>query len=247
MQRQRAWSYALYIILLAVLLVVSGRVNAVLATTSSSTNYQATEMEFNAGAQQEGCSTNYCTKVSIGDMTVQQSNSPSTAAFGTISSNEPLLEVIVDQGESNLGVLTAEHAATKTMVIHIRNYLSAGYVLQITGTPPKYGSHTLSTPSTPTASIPGTEQFGINAVANTLPNVGADPVQSPSSEFSYGVVDNEYATTNMFKYESGDVVARSQTASGQTSYTVSMIMNISNSTPAGHYSGDYSAVVIPVY
>jgi hypothetical protein len=110
-----------------------------------------------------------------------------------------------------------------------------------------YSGHVLNTPSTPTAALPGTEQFGINATVNTVPNVGTDPVQIPSDQVSFGKVNDDYRIQNKFKYLSGDNVARSDTQSGETDYTISMIVNISNSTPAGHYSGDFSAVVIPVY
>lgn len=171
----------------------------------------------------------------------------STAQFGTVTDSEPLLEVIVDPGDSNLGVLSAESTAYKTTSIRIRSYLSSGYTLQIVGNPPKYGGHTLNAPSTPTSALPGTEQFGINAVANTTPNVGADPLQVPSSQTSFGVVGDDYKTPNKFKYVSGDEVARSDSESGETNYTISMIVNVANNTPAGHYSGDFSAVVVPVY
>jgi len=173
----------------------------------------------------------------------------STAKFGSISAtdSDPLLEVIVDSGASNLGTLTTESTAYKSMTVRVRTYLSDGYVLQIVGNPPKYGDHTLATPTTPTSALPGTEQFGINATTNTTPNVGADPLQVPSSQTSFGVVNDNYKLANKFQYISGDEVARSESESGRTDYTISMIVNVSNSTPAGHYTGDFSAVVIPVY
>lgn len=246
MQRRRWWLYT-RIVVIAALTTVSGGFATVAAESSNSANYQATDLQFNSGTL-EGCSAQYCAKASIGDIAAGETKAPaSTANFGSETSSEPLLEVIVDTGESNLGILDTEHTATKTSVVRIRSYLSDGYTLQITGTPPKYGAHTMATPGSPTASTPGKEQFGINVVANTSPSLGADPVQVPSSEFSFGEVTDDYKTPNRFKYVSGDVVARSTKASGQTDYTVSMIVNISNTTPAGRFTGDYSAVVIPLY
>ena len=215
---------------------------------SSSNSYQVTETEFGAGSSAQTCSGQYCSQTSIGDMTAGNANSATYATkFGTITNSEPLLEVIVEPGNSDLGVLTTEQTATKTTIVRIRNYLSGGYTLQIVGDPPKVGGHTLKTPSTPTASAPGTEQFGINAVANTTPSVGTNPEQVPSGQISFGSVDDNFNTPNMFMYTSGNRVAYSNTESGRTDYTISMIVNISNLTPAGHYSGDYAAVVIPVY
>lgn len=246
MQKRRLWRCVKISLLVA--LVFGGGTQVALATTSSSNHYQVTETEFGASSTSESCSDAYCARASIGDMAAGSSKSAkSTATFGSVTSDEPLLEVIVDPGTSDLGTLTTEHTATKTMTVRVRNYLSDGYTLQITGNPPKYGGHTLDTPTTPTASKPGTEQFGINAVVNTTPAVGLNPVQVPSSETSFGIINDDYGTPNLFKYSDNDVVAHSDSESGRTDYTVSMIVNVSNSTPAGHYTGDFSAVVIPVY
>jgi len=246
MQKKRLRHYSK--LLLLAMLLVSTHAGAAFAVTSNSANYQMTETQFNAGAMSENCSGEYCAQISIGDMSVGGSSSGNSAAeFGSITPNEPMLEVIVDPGESNLGVLTTEKTASKTMIVRIRNYLSSGYVLQIVGDPPKYGDHKLKTPTSPTTSSPGTEQFAINAAVNTTPSIGAAPVQVPSLATSFGVVNPDYQTPNLFKYVSEDVVARSDKESGRTDYTISMIVNIANSTPAGNYGGDFSAVVIPVY
>ena len=245
MQKRREWKGPKFVVLAAMVAVIT--TPAVFAANPSSNNYELSESGFNAG-QLDACSGQYCAQASIGDTSSGNAQgATSTASFGPITPNEPALEVIVDPGISNLGVLTTEQTASKSMIVRVRNYVSTGYVLQITGSPPKYSNHTLATPSTPTASAPGTEQFAINAAANTTPAIGAAPVQVPSGEFSFGTVATDYGTANLFKYESGDVVAQSSSQSGQTDYTISMIINISNSTPAGRFQGDYSAVVIPVY
>lgn len=251
MQRGK-WRHAAKSILLVVVAITIGATNPAFAVTSSSTNYEITETDFNAGSSLNSCSGQYCAQASIGDMTAGEAasagGSKTTAEFGSIpASSDPMLEVIVDAGQSNLGVLTTEKTATKTMTVRVRTHLSDGYTLQIVGTPPKYGNHTLSTPSTPTAAIPGTEQFAINAVANTFPNVGADPLQVPSNQTIFGAVQDDYRTPNKFKYVNEDIVALSESESGRTDYTISMIVNIASSTPAGHYTGDFSAVVTPIY
>lgn len=246
MRKRGLWQCAKFMLLAVA--IIGGGAGTAYATTSNSSNYQATQLELGASAPLSGCSEQFCAQASIGNMTTgKATNGTTTAHFGSVTKGEPLLEVIVDEGESNLGVLTTERTATKITTVQVRSYLSDGYVLQIVGDPPKYKDHTLTTPSSPTASDPGTEQFGINATANTTPEVGADPVQVPSSEMSFGAVEDAYKGANLFKYASGDVVARSETESGRTDYTISMIVNISNSTPAGHFSGDFSAVVIPSF
>lgn len=223
-------------------------VGTAFAVPSNSSNYQVVESQIGAGGTLESCSDQYCAQATMGDMAAGTSTGgPSTAAFGQVVSGEPLLEVIVDTGQTDLGVLTTERTATKTMTVRVRSYLSDGYIMQIVGTPPKYGSHTLATPSNPTGSHQGTEQFGLNAVANTTPTIGAAPVQVPSDQMSFGEVNDDYKTPNLFKYASGDVVAHSLSESGRTDYTISMIVNVSGNTPAGHYAGDFAAIVTPVY
>lgn len=246
MQKRTVWGVSRSL-LLAVLAAVCIVVPAY-AQTSSSNNYKASEMQFGAGSSNESCSGNYCARASIGDIAGGESKSVSNSAvFGPVAPSEPSLDMIIDTGNVNLGVLTTEVPATKTATMKVRTYLTDGYTLQITGDPPKYANHTLATPATPTASTPGTEQFGINLVANTVPNVGVNPVQVPSGEFSFGSVLPNYSTPNRFMYSSGDVVARSPTQTGQTDYTVSFIINISNATPAGQFKGEYSAVIIPIF
>ena len=213
--------------------------------TTASPNYQVTEPQFGAGSELDTCSNGYCAHATIGNLD-GGADTPSSASFGLIpQDSDPLLEVIVDPGVSYLGVLSTTETAKKTMIVRVRTYLTDGYTLHIYGTPPKYDSHTLSVPTKPTTSTPGTEQFALNVVRNTVPDFGADPVQVPSDSLSFGEVAPDYQTANLFKYVNGDMIASSAVETGRTDYTVSMIVNISNKTPAGHYSGDYSAIVIP--
>jgi hypothetical protein len=234
------------VLVLAVSLIVFGGASIANAQTAISPNYQITESQF--GTTSKSCSGQYCAQASIGEATDGKPSASSTAQFQDITDNEPFLDMIVEPGESNLGVLSTERTATKTTAIKVRSYLiSGGYTLQIIGESPKFDGHTLATPTVPTASVPGTEMFGINVVANTTPVVGANPVQVPADQQIFGVPDDDYKTPNKFMYASEDVVARGVTDSGHTDYTVSMIVNISSDTPAGKYTGDFTAMLIPAY
>lgn len=236
------------LVLFAVAVVAIGASPA-LAQVSTSPNYQVTETQFNSGASLNSCSSGYCARVSIGDVGTGDSGTPgkSTAEFGPVTPDLPSLEVIVDPGISSLGTLTTETPGYKTMVVRVKSYLSNGYTLQINGTPPKYGNYLLNTPTSPTSSQPGTEQFGINVVDNSTPDVGANLVQVPDAETSFGQAMPNYSQPNKFMYNSGDVVAFSNRSSGRTDYTVSMLVNIAGNTPAGQFVGDYAAIVIPIY
>lgn len=245
--RVRNWWHYTRPLLVAGLITTACAV-PVFAQTAKSPTYQVSETQFGATSANQNCSAQYCAKASIGDMSGKAAEVVGgTAKFEPLEGSEPRLEVIVEPGISHLGTLTTETTATKTMIVRISNYLGEGYTLQVDGDPPKFNGHTLATPSSPTASSPGTEQFAINVVANTTPNVGAEPQQVPSDQETFGVVDDNYDTANLFKYSSGQVIARSDSESGRTDYMISMIINVSNSTPAGHYSGDFAAVVVPAF
>ncbi len=248
MQRYKL-GFGVVMLLLATVFVVS-EVNPAFAVTSRSSNFEASEAEFGAGSALETCSGLYCARASIGNLSPGGAvESESTAAFSPIEagSDEPLLEVIIDPGDSNLGVLDIDKTASKSSIVRIRNYLSQGYTVQLIGKPPVYDGHTLNTPSVPTESAAGTEQFGVNVVKNTTPEIGANPVFVPNSETSFGEAAPGYNQPDLFKYSDGDVIAFSEKESGRTDFTVSMIINVSGSTPAGHYATDFSVLVVPVY
>ena len=246
MQKRKLWRGVQAVLLVAGIILVGGATTA-FATDSSSNHYQITESQFSGGSNLQSCSQQYCAQATIGDgnsVTPRQSSSSFTA---TSDDKDPVIQVIIEPGDSNLGTLTSEHTATKVTSIKIRTYLSGGYILQILGDPPKFSNHTLDALTVPTASQPGKEQFGMNLVANTTPSVGTVATQVPDDGTIFGEPTADYKTANLFKYVSGDVVAHSLKDSGETDYTLSTIVNISNSTPAGHYSGDFAAVVMPAY
>jgi len=244
MQKLRVWRNLKFLLVgLVVLGVVIGiGTGTALAVTSSSNNYQLTESEFTTGGNLQSCSGQYCSQTSTG-------NIGGGGDFDNVNGDDAVLEVIIESGISDLGVLSTQSTATKTTIVKVRS-LQTGYTMQIIGAPPTYDGHALNTLTEPTASILGQEQFGINIVANTTPSFGANPNQVPKVETSfgqmiYGEVTENYGQQNKFMYASGDTVARSRTDSGRTDYTVSMILNISSETPAGRYTGDFSAIVMP--
>lgn len=220
------------------------------ATTTNSPNFEASETEFGAGAALETCSGQYCAKATIGSIGGEASSQNFTAAFSAIEEGdeEPLLELMVEPGESNLGQLSIDRTATRTMLLHVRSHFAGGYTVQVVGTPPQFEGYVLATSLEPIASKKGSEQFGLNITANTDPRVGSEPEYISGDETSLqNILLPKYGTPNLFSYINGDIVAKTNSESSQIRYTVSMIVNVSGDTPAGHYSGDYSALVTPVF
>lgn len=210
------------------------------AQQSSSTNYSVNEVFFGTGGELNACSTSYCSKQAAGETTVGSTSSGSyRAQSGFNSDRAPSLEFIVTGGSTDLGVMSVASAKTTTATFSVKTYLAGGYVVQTESDPPANtlpNQPMLTNLTSPTASSPGTEQFGINLVANTNPvTFGADPIQVPDNTFSFGAAASGYNTANLFKYVKGDTVASSTQSTGETDYTVSYLFNISSITAAGEY------------
>ena len=225
----------------------------------TSTNYQSNEVFFGTGGDNSQSSTNYNAHASIGALGVGNGTSTNYQAYsGFLTPNEPFLSMTVNTATVSLGTLATGSAATGTSTFTVTAYVDSGYTVQSVSQPPSYtsgsGSHTLAGMSLGN-SIPGSEQFGMNLRANTLPStLGADPSPQPSSSFANGQAATGYSTVNQYRYTAGDVIACSGTSGtcsgtgwGQTIYTISYIANISLITPAGNYSVNQDLVVVATY
>lgn len=241
----RSWRLRYFgsVILLLVVSIIGA--SYVSATTSSSTNYQTTQTHFGPASTSHSCSGSYCSEVSIGSAGATPSTGYSTS-FTSAPDGKPSLSMIIDPGVSNLGVLSTDATAYKIMTVKVRSQLSGGYTLQVVGDAPHVGSNYLKTSASPVASQPGHEQFGVNVVKNTSPKVGSDPNQIvKGSSGDGGKVASNYGSANKFMYHPDDLVASSGEQSSETSYTISMIINISGSTVPGHYAGDFQILMMP--
>jgi hypothetical protein len=158
------------------------------------------------------------------------------------------LEFQVNSASVNLGTLTTGTTGTGTATFSVKSYLANGYQVVNASVPPKNGSYTIAGLNSQAASSPGTEQFGINLASNTSPaTFGSDPIQVPSGTFSYGDAATGYDTPNVYRYVNGDVVAESSRSTGETDYTISYIMNISNATPGGTYTMSHVLVATSTF
>lgn len=235
---------------LSLIVVLSGMVFLGPAVAAlSSPNYIIEEDFVGGGGVEDSSSENYRSQDSIGAPAVgDATGNDYRSQSGATTTSDPMLEFSVTDSTVALGSLNSSLTRTDTAAFTVRNYTSYGYVVQVVGDPPSNGSHTLANMSSSAASAPGTEQFGINLVANTNPtSFGADPVQVPSGDFSYGEAEAGYNTANVYKYNTGDVIARAVKSSGRTDYTVSYMANISNQTPGGHYSGSQTLICTGTY
>lgn len=253
--RQRRLCYSIYyymgikrtLLSLVLAVVPMAGVAGLAAAQSTSPNYRVDEYYFGTGGELDASSQNYRAKQSAGELGVGNTKSSSyQAQVGFNTTDVPMLEVAVN-GDVDFGILDTETTAIGTANIQVRTYLASGYNMIIAGPAPTYAGKALNSPSMPTAAQPGTEQFGINLVDNSSPNIGTNPEQVPDNTFSFGLPTANYITPNEFMYQDGDTVAHSNSSSGQTNYTLSMIANMSNATPAGRYTTGLSVVVVAAF
>jgi hypothetical protein len=223
--------------------------SAASAFAISSTNYIIDEDFVGGGGTVDSSSPSYSAQDSIGATAVGDSESANNRLqSGATTTDDPMLEFSVSTTSVSLGALMTSLTRTGTASFSVRNYTSSGYVVQVIGAPPSNGSHTLTNMASSAASSQGTEQFGINVVANTSPETfGSNPVQVPSADFSFGTAASGYDTANAFKYNSGDTIALATESSGQTDYTMAYITNISTATPGGNYTGTQTLVCTGTY
>ena len=212
----------------------------------TSANYHFDETSITGGGLIESNSTNYRSGSSLGDTAVGESASTNfQTQSGSQTTNDPTLSFIVENADASFSDFSAGATSTATASFSVINYTSFGYVVHIVGTPPSNGSHTIPALATTDSSIPGTEQFGLNLVANTSPtSFGANP---DHGQFGLGSATNDYDDPNMFRFVSGEAIASAPKTSGKTTYTISYIVNVGPLTPGGKYEGNQTLIVTGTY
>lgn len=221
-----------------------------LAAQSSSSNYQVNEVFFGSGGELHACSGNtYCAKQSAGEVVTGNTKSANYQAEGGFNTDRsPYIQFVVNNTSVNLGTLATNSTKTATATFSVKTYLAHGYAVINASDPPSNNGYTINALATPSPSSPGTEQFGINLVANTIPTTfGANASQSPDNTFGFGVPAADYSSPNNYKYAKGDTIALSTSSSSSTTYTISYIFNISSVTPGGTYEGRHVLVATSTY
>ncbi len=243
-------------------LVVTGY-PTVAAAQSTSPSYRVEESYFGTGGSVDSTSPNYRARGSAGALGVgsaSSNNYDAVAGFNTPS--EPFLEVFVTDADVNLGTLSdtttssgAAQAGDCNCSFSVRSYLTSDYVVVNAGNTPTnergYSLQRKATQGAPSTNI-GVEEFGMNVVDNSNPDIGANPKNQPDDTFADGRAETGYQLSNQFKYGIGDIIARSPTVAGnpgvgKTDYTVSYIAKIRSITPAGNYTMKHDIIVVALF
>ena len=211
-----------------------------------SNSYQIDESSIGTSGPLNQSSANYGLSGAAGDIGVGNSASENFQVdAGSKTDPSPVLAFSVDNTQANFGVLSPTTTATAIANFSVLNYSSHGYTVQIFGNSPTNDSHSIKPLTNMELSQPGTEQFGINLVANTQPiSIGANP---DNGLFGFGSLTDDYKVSNYYKYSEGDIIARAGKSSGITNYTITYVMNVAGLTPGGEYRSDQLLVVLGTY
>ena len=220
----------------------------VFAETLQSPNYKLDESSIGSDDSAQSSSANFKTDngAAIGGLSIGNSASANyQVENGTKTSPDPTLSVAITNAAVNFGSFSAGSATTATANFSISNYTSYGYAVQIVGKAPSNGDHTISPMTSSGASQAGTEQFGINLVANTQPiSVGANP---DKGQFGFGSAAPNYAVANEYRYVNGETIALAPKSSGITAFTISYLVNVNSLTAGGQYTSNQTIVVTGTY
>ena len=133
----------------------------------------------------------------------------------------------------NFGNVNTRSAGSGQSQLLLATNAPNGYSVYVSGPTMTSGNNTISALQNPDVSRPGTSQFGVNLRANSDPAVGAEPANSGPTT---GSIVGGYGTPNQYKYASGDMIANGTGVEADLVYTISYLVNISNSQPVGIYS-----------
>ena len=133
---------------------------------------------------------------------------------------------------SDMGQMAPDSTLIAQSQMAVGTNASGGFVITANGLPPTAGTDVMDSPDAPTESLPGTNQFGINLVANNDPTVGGDP----EGIWTNATPTANYGQANKYMYVSGDAIASSPNVSLMKKFTISYVLNTSNTMRAGVYT-----------
>jgi len=218
------------------------------ANALKSANYQLIEPVVGGVGSNNSSSANLQVRTSgalIGSGT--SSDTGAQIEGGHQTTGNPALSFGIVNANVTFGTFSPTSTATATSSFEVSDYTSYGYIVQIFGTPPTNSSngYSIAPLKTNAASIAGTDQYGIDLVANTQPTTfGANPY---FGQFGSGSIAPNYNTANSYRFDNGDEIAYSGKSSGLTTYTISYIVNVGSLDPGGQYQATQNIVCTATY
>ncbi|MGY4893715.1 MAG: hypothetical protein ACO1N2_03430 [Candidatus Saccharimonadota bacterium] len=177
-----------------------------------------------------------------------------------LTSGVPDCSTAVDGAISFDRLFSPVDTATAESQLSASTNAGSGYAITVNGATLTSGANTIAGMNNAGAAAApayGVSQFGLNLVLNsttldiTSNPLGADvSVASNGTNFK-GAPGTNYGTADLFKFVTGDQVAQSNNGglggSDAQIYTVSYVVNVPGSLPAGTYSTTLTYICTPTY
>lgn len=179
----------------------------------------------------------------------------SGATIGTTSGSVPDCSTATVSAVSFADQFTPASVSTATSQLAASTNAGTGYVISVNGTTMTSGGNTIAGMGSIDTSKHGVSQFGLNLRLNTTatstPAVGADISLTSNGTNLRGEPLAGYGTVDSFKFVSGNNIADSgQGGLGGTDgqiYTVTYIVNVPGSQPAGTYTTTLTYICTPTF
>lgn len=131
----------------------------------------------------------------------------------------------------NFGDFDVSNTSAATSQLVTATNSPSGFTTSIYGFTMTSGNNAINSLQTPTSSLTGQSQFGVNLEDNNQPHVGSGVAGSGT-----GAPTANYAITNRYSFNSGNNLISSSQPSGYQKFTVSYIVNISPTSALGVYA-----------
>ena len=138
----------------------------------------------------------------------------------------------VDGFYVDFGELSSDETFYTASQMQARTNAQYGYSIYVEGNTLTSGIRSIPAITTPTQSLVGVGQFGINLADNSDPDIGADPVGPGIG----AILNPVYATPDHYLYNEGDVLVTSSGVTPVRKFTVSYILNVPEDQEPGVYS-----------
>jgi hypothetical protein len=136
----------------------------------------------------------------------------------------------------NMGDIADNQTAVATSQFLGATNASGGYSVSVTGTTLTSGNNTIPSLSTPSPSIIGQDQFGMNLRVNDIPSFGSDPIGEIDPLSPTPVIASNYDAPNFYTFNNNDSLVSIPRPSLPVTYTVGYITNASAGQPVGVYT-----------
>lgn len=142
----------------------------------------------------------------------------------------------------DLGELSQTVPTTGTTQFAVATNSLNGYTASIQGSTMTAGNRIIAALPAQSPSLVGVSQFGINLRANASPSVGQNVVGVGT-----GVVNTQYNSPNQFRFVDGDALASSPLPTEWNRFTISYLVNVGSSQPAGRYATTMTVIATTTF